>query len=133
MAARGPKMADGVWKGVFPLVWEHSRQLSLNKFFDRSTPSIRKVDDGKRKKNEKKRLMRIVATTSLPAVDRPNDDRCNVARSCQNPNSHGIKFLSNFTLNLETQPNFSWTEHELTLFFPLSQLTTTTRTPIKIY
>ena len=25
----------------------------------------------------------FVATTSLPAVDRPNADRCNAARSCQ--------------------------------------------------
>ena len=28
--------------------------------------------------------MKIVATTSLPAVDRPNADRWNAARSCQN-------------------------------------------------
>ena len=27
--------------------------------------------------------MKIVATTSLPAVDRPNADRWNAARSCQ--------------------------------------------------
>ena len=27
--------------------------------------------------------MEIVATTSLPAVDRPNADRWNAARSCQ--------------------------------------------------
>ena len=33
-----------------------------------------------------KRLMIIVATTSLPAVDRPNADRWNDARSCQNQN-----------------------------------------------
>ena len=32
----------------------------------------------------KKRLMIIVATTSLPAVDRPNANRWNAARSCQN-------------------------------------------------
>ena len=31
----------------------------------------------------KKRLMIIVATTSLPAVDRPNANRWNAARSCQ--------------------------------------------------
>ena len=36
---------------------------------------------GKRK--EKKRLIRKVATMSLPAVDRPNDDCWNAARSCQ--------------------------------------------------
>ena len=37
-------------------VFGRSRQLSLNKFFDPSTPSMRKVDDGekKRKKEEKK-------------------------------------------------------------------------------
>ena len=51
----GSKMADGVWKGVYPQVFGHSKQLSLNKFFDPSTPSMRKVDDGeKRKKKEKK-------------------------------------------------------------------------------
>merc|ERR1711954_186458 len=45
----GPKMADGVWKGVYPWVLGRSRQLSLNKFFDPSTPSMRKVDDGEEK------------------------------------------------------------------------------------
>ena len=29
-------------------------------------------------------MMKILATTSLPAVDRPNADRWNAARSCQN-------------------------------------------------
>ena len=31
---------------------------------------------------KKKRLMERVATTSLPAVDRPNADRWNAAHSC---------------------------------------------------
>ena len=66
----GPKMADGVWKG--------SKQLSLNKFIDPSTSSMRKVDNG-----EKKKMLFLVATTPLPAVDRPNADRWNAARSCQ--------------------------------------------------
>ena len=37
---------------------------------------MRKVDDGKRKekKRKKKRMAFLVATTSLPAVYRPNDD-----------------------------------------------------------
>ena len=52
-------------------------KLSLNKFFDLSTPSMRKGNSGEEEKNgenrEKKRLMRIVATTSLPAVNHPND------------------------------------------------------------
>ena len=47
-------MADEVWKGVYPKVLGHSKQLSLNKFFDLSTPSMRKVDDGE-KKNERKK------------------------------------------------------------------------------
>ena len=47
----GPKMADGVWKGVNPQVLGRSCQLSLNKFFDPSALSMRKVDDGKRKEN----------------------------------------------------------------------------------
>ena len=42
----GPKMADGVWKGVYPEVLGHSKQLSSNKFFDPSTPSMRKGRDG---------------------------------------------------------------------------------------
>ena len=43
-------------------------------FFDPSTPSMRKVDDGeeKEKKKEKKKMAFLVATTSLSAVFRPN-------------------------------------------------------------
>ena len=39
----GPKMADGVLKGV---KGGHSKQLLQNKFFDPSTPSMRKGHDG---------------------------------------------------------------------------------------
>ena len=48
-------MADGVWKGVYPKVFGHSKQLSLNKSFDPSTPSMRKGRDGENrgKKEEK--------------------------------------------------------------------------------
>ena len=42
----GPKMVDGVWKGVNPLVFGRSKQLLLNKFFDPSTPSMRKGRNG---------------------------------------------------------------------------------------
>ena len=78
-------MAEGVWKGVYPYVFGRSKQLSLNKFFDPSAPSMRKVRDGGKKtgKKKKKRLMKIVATTSLPAVDRPNAHRWNASRSRQ--------------------------------------------------
>ena len=106
-------MADGVWKCIYPQVFGRSKQLLLNKFFDPSTPSMRKGRDRgeKREKNtgektkqkktddysghyviassqplerrplehrmlvpkEKKRMSFLVATTSLPAVDRPYD------------------------------------------------------------
>ena len=48
-------MADGVWKGVQSQVIGHFKQLSLNKFFDPSTPSMRKVDDGEKKEKEKEK------------------------------------------------------------------------------
>ena len=49
---------------------------------------MRKGRDGKKekrkeKRKKKKRMPFLVATTSLPAVYRPNDDRWNAARSCQ--------------------------------------------------
>ena len=37
----------------------------------------------KTKEKRKKRMAFLVATTSWPAVYRPNDDRWNAARSCQ--------------------------------------------------
>ena len=48
----GQKMAVGVWKGVHSKVIGLSDQLSLNKFFDPSTPSIRK---GARRRKTKMR------------------------------------------------------------------------------
>ena len=36
-------------------------------------------------------MMKIVATTSLPAVDRQNADRWNAARSCQNQDTRRKK------------------------------------------
>ena len=67
---------------IFVTGFGHSKQLSLNKFFDPSTPSMRKGRDrgknGENKGGKGKRLMIIVATTSFPAVDRPN-----AAHSCQ--------------------------------------------------
>ena len=53
---RGPKMVDGVWKGVYPYVFGRSKQLSLNKFFDPSTPSMRKGRDGEKKWGKTTRL-----------------------------------------------------------------------------
>ena len=39
-------MADGVWKGVHASIFGHSKQLLVNKFFDPSTPSVRKDNCG---------------------------------------------------------------------------------------
>ena len=38
-------MADWVWKVVYPYVFGRFCQLLQNKFFDPSTPSMRKGDD----------------------------------------------------------------------------------------
>ena len=57
-----PKMDDWVWKGVYPLFFGRSHQLSLNKFLDPSAPSMRKVDDGKKKKRKERIMLFLVAT-----------------------------------------------------------------------
>ena len=49
MATRGAQI--GQWGQVFGRYC----QLSLNKFFDLSTPSMRKVDDGEEEKEKKKK------------------------------------------------------------------------------
>ena len=41
-------MADKAWKDVFSQVFGRSRQILLNKVFDLSTPSMRKVDNGEK-------------------------------------------------------------------------------------
>ena len=67
-------MADGVWKCVYPEVFGHSKQLSLNKFFDPSTPSMTKVDEGEEKKRKEKIITSIAATNvvaSQPPKCRP--------------------------------------------------------------
>ena len=61
-------------------------------FFDPSTPSMRKVDDGEERKKKKKKKKEkngvfsghyVIASSLLPERLRPNDDRWNTARSCQ--------------------------------------------------
>ena len=47
----GPKMADGVWKGVYSYGFGCSPQLSLNEFFDLSTPMRKVVTEKRIKKN----------------------------------------------------------------------------------
>ena len=72
-------MADGVWKGVQPQVIGHFKQLLLNKFFDPSTPSTRKVDDGEKRKRKKekkkKKIMAEIVATNVVASRPPNGDR----------------------------------------------------------
>ena len=82
MAGRGPQNGQRGLKRCLHSDLGNSKQLSQNKFFDPSTPSMRKGGDGEKTGGKKKRLMKIVATTSLPAVDRPNNDHWNAARSC---------------------------------------------------
>ena len=68
-------MADGVWKGVQPEVIGHFKQLLLNKFFDPSTPSTRKVDNGEKRKEKEKKITAEIVTTNVVASRPPNNDR----------------------------------------------------------
>ena len=74
-----PKIADGVWKVVYLEVFGHSKQLLLNKYFDPSTPSMRKVDDG-----EKKREKNVVFSGPYVIASSRSPERWNAARSGQN-------------------------------------------------
>ena len=64
-------MADGVWKGVYPQVFGRSRQLLLNKFFDLSTPYMRKEDNGEKKSKEKKKRKLFILATNVVASQPP--------------------------------------------------------------
>ena len=55
MSARGPQTGQRGLDWVQLKVISPSKQLSLNKFFDLSTPSMRKGDDGGEKRKEKKK------------------------------------------------------------------------------
>ena len=60
---------------------------------------MRKVDDGEKKKKKKKEKKKngvfsghyVIASSLPPERLRPNDDRWNAARSCQNSKVVGIK------------------------------------------
>ena len=73
---------------------------------------MRNVDDREEKRKEKKekkekRMAFLVATTSLPAVYRPNDDRWNAARSCQYEPSSARESCS-LPAMLQTLKNPKW-------------------------
>ena len=59
-------MAEGVWKGVYPLVFGQSKQLSLNKIFDPSTPSRRKGRDGEKRKKKREKTDRHLSRPRPP-------------------------------------------------------------------
>ena len=80
---------------------------------------MRKVDDGKRKKKEKRKENNgvfsghyVIASSLPPERLRPNDDRWNAARSCQNqiyrfPDSEKDKVLPNTSRNTDYNLLFS--------------------------
>ena len=53
MVAKGPKNCKCGLERCLPLGFWRSRQLLLNKFFDPSTPSMRKVDSGGKKRGKR--------------------------------------------------------------------------------
>ena len=72
----GPKMADGVWKGAYSWVlwalanfWKIIFLIQAFLLWENVV-----TEEKKRGEEKKKRRLKIVATTSLPAVNRPNAD-----------------------------------------------------------
>ena len=71
ITARGPQNGRRGLERCLPLGFRHFLQLWQNKFFDLSTPSMRKVDDGeqKREKREKNGVFSghyVIASSLLP-------------------------------------------------------------------
>ena len=84
---QGPKMGERVWKGFYPQVFGHPCQLFLNEFFDQSTPSMRKVDDGEKEKKKKKKEKQAgaelcQAQTSLNWLPTCSDYKIAIFTSC---------------------------------------------------
>ena len=67
-------MADRVWKAIYPYVFGCSKQLWQNKFFDPSTPSMRKVNNGEKKKGGEKKKWHLKWPLTLLPVNNPNAD-----------------------------------------------------------
>ena len=61
-------MADGVWKGVYPLISGRSCQFLINKFFDLSALSMRKGRDGGKKRTF---IEATIVITTRPPKRRP--------------------------------------------------------------
>ena len=95
-APKWPMGSGKVSSSRFLGVLSNFRQIS---FLIRALLLWEKVATEKKKREKKKkRRMKIVATTSLPAVDRPNADRWNVARLCQNEVDYGHSYAQNWLL-----------------------------------
>ena len=60
MAARGAQNDQGGLERFLPPGFGHSRQLLQNKFFDLSTPSMRKVENGGKNKKKSREINRDV-------------------------------------------------------------------------
>ena len=61
----GPKIANGVWKGGYTFIFLRFSQLSLNKFFDSSTPSMRKINNEETGKQKTKQDLGLPCQTSI--------------------------------------------------------------------
>ena len=57
-------MTDGVWKGVYPYVFGRAKQLLKDKFFDPSTPSMRKWE--RKEKTDENSGHYIIASSGPP-------------------------------------------------------------------
>ena len=84
-------MADWVWKGVQPKVIGHFEPLLLNKFFDPSTPSMRKGRDGEWKMEKKKYQPSGAGGTRSPPA---TPTACNAAEANLHPPNLKTKITS---------------------------------------
>ena len=77
-------MATGVRKGVYSEVFRHFCQLSLNKYFDPSTPSMRKVNNGEKKGGGEKKIMAFKVAINVVASQQPERRLTGTLTACAN-------------------------------------------------
>ena len=99
-------MAEGVWKGVYPSVFGRSKQLSLNKFFDPSTPSMRKGREGENKYGKKEKTDEN-SGHYLIASSRPPERRPLERRTLAPINRFGHLSCTSHTFVFDTFPYFN--------------------------
>ena len=71
MAVRGPQNGQQDLKRGLPLGYGRSHYFPRNKFFDPSTPSMRKVDDGGNGGRDEKKIMTFIVATNVVASRPP--------------------------------------------------------------